>query len=252
MSPSRKVLIAAAVLALVAGIYDALQVGDPPPAGPPPRDSHGSSTRKSRLPERDSTSEKPTRDTSPTAGRQRELAKLKQLWLDLKPKGNDGVPEQTLLAKKSAALLLCGPEAVELLRFLKENKLWGESTLEGEIARLFDTTEAAEAREMLTKIADTKTWVDLRSSVSDGDSWRETWSRAAGKTCPDAEIDSFRNALGSPSCAQEALFGWSQRFAVAISCLSFQAGPARGCRFRDPGKASPGRSLPESGIARLV
>ncbi len=64
---------------------------------------------------------------------------------------------------------------------------------------------------MLTEIADTKTWVDLRSYVADGDSWRETWSKAAGKTCPDEEIEAFRAALGSPSCAQEALFGWSQR-----------------------------------------
>jgi RNA polymerase sigma factor (sigma-70 family) len=147
----------------------------------------------------------------PPVDRKKELERLKQRWLELKPRGNAGVPEQEALAKESAKILLSGTEAVELLRFLKKNEFWGESTLEREIAGVFDTSQADEARAMLLEIADTKTWVDLRGYKTGGDSYRETWSKAAGKSCPDEEFDSFCLALNSSSCAQEALFGRNER-----------------------------------------
>jgi RNA polymerase sigma factor (sigma-70 family) len=206
--------LAAAVLTLLAGA--GLYLFTRPPNSPtgmtilqPPL----MTTQKPRSAKGDSLIENMARTQSekPPVDRKKELERLKQRWLELKPKENAGVPEQDVLAKESAKILLSGPEAVELLRFLKKNELWGETMLEWEIANVFATSQAADARAMLTEIADTKTWVDLRGYKTDGDSYRETWSKAAGKSCPDEEFESFCKALNSASCAQEALFGRNER-----------------------------------------
>jgi len=213
MTVTGKTLTAAAVTLLAgAGIYQFTRPADAP-AGIAMPQPLPATTQKPRRAQGASLIENMarTRSEKPPTDRKKELERLKQRWLELKPRENAGVPEQEALAKESAKLLLSGTEAVELLRFLKKNEFWGESTLEREIAGVFGTSQADEARAMLLEIADTRTWTDLRGYKTGGDSYRETWSKAAGKSCPDGEFDSFCRALNSTSCAQEALFGRNER-----------------------------------------
>lgn len=214
MTFTGKALTAAAIALLAgAGIYHFSRAANPTSeismAQPLPV-----MTQKPRRAEGNSLVEKmaKTRSEKPPIDRKKELEGLKQRWLELKPKENAGIAEQEVLAKESAKLLLSGTEAVELLRFLEKHELWATGTLEREIAGMFATLQAAEARALLTEIEDTKIWIDLRGHFKGGGlPYRETWSKAAGKSCPDEEFDSFYKALKSESCAQEALFGRNER-----------------------------------------
>ncbi len=162
-----------------------------------------------------------SRAEKPPIDRQKELARLKLRWMELKLKGNYGVNEQQALAKESAGLLLCSREAVELLFFLKENELWGEGPLKHEIARLFDSPRAAEVRQLLTELPETAEITGQRSYKQGGETYRDEWSMAAGKSCPEDEFDSFRAALKCKSCALEALYGRNERLMASDPQAAF-------------------------------
>ena len=66
---------------------------------------------------------------------------------------------------------------------------------------------AAEARQLLTELPETAEVVGERSTKGGGETYRDDWSSAAGKTCPEEEFQSFSAALNCQSCALEALYG---------------------------------------------
>lgn len=226
MTTTGKALTAAAIIVLAgAGIYYA-RLTDPQAKGPTsPEPQAAMTTPKPRPPQGDSLTEKlaQSRAGKPPIDRQKELARLKLQWMELKPKGNYGLNEQKALAKESAELLLCSREAVELLFFLKENELWGEGPLKHEISRLFDSPRAAEARQLLTELPETAEITGPGSYKQGGESYRDEWSMAAGKTCPDDEFETFRAALNCKSCAIEALYGHNQRLMASDPQAAFSS-----------------------------
>jgi hypothetical protein len=148
-----------------------------------------------------------TKVANPPVDRGKELERLKQKWLEVGG-GNDKLPEQNALAKESAEGLMCSPEMLELLKFLKSNKMgYAESMTDFEVKALFGTSRAAEARQRLTELPETAEIAGERSYKEGGETYRDEWSHAAGKTCPEDQFESFRTALNCKSCATEALYG---------------------------------------------
>jgi hypothetical protein len=108
------------------------------------------------------------------------------------------------LAKESALLLLASQEAVDLMVFLEGHGLFAYSVRD-KVEELFASPLAADARRTLIDLP------DKRSGPQGLENYREAWSGAAGKGCPEAEFEAFHAALGGGACAQEALFGFYQR-----------------------------------------
>jgi RNA polymerase sigma factor (sigma-70 family) len=142
--------------------------------------------------------------------RKKELERLKLRWIETGG-GNDKLPEQDALAKESAELLMCSTEMIELLKFLTSNEFgYAESAIDSEVKALFGTSRAAEARQLLTELPETAEVVGERRYKELGKPYRDHWSKAAGRTCPEDQFESFRTALNCKSCAVEALYGRNQ------------------------------------------
>lgn len=164
----------------------------PPSASIPPTDTNkqvGSSSRR------------PTQ----TAGqdlRGQQLAQLKKRWLGMKDQASGSTIAGDLIArdelsKESARLLLCSPEAIQLIQFLETEGI--ENRVRSKIDELFDSDYAEEARQTLISLPD--------EASGDGTHYRQEWAGAAGKGCPPEKFDEFCSALGGVSCVQETLFG---------------------------------------------
>ncbi len=149
-----------------------------------------------------------TRSEKPPIDRKKELEGLKEKWMEHSQKliqpqilsTNEEMAEEMLLREESAKLLLCGKEAIELLAFLEQHKIYNGINLA--IADLISSSSASEARALL---------VDLPDGPTNGSvNLREQWSGEAGRGCPKAEFEAFQAALKCERCAQEALFGRNQ------------------------------------------
>jgi hypothetical protein len=132
--------------------------------------------------------------------RLRTLNNLKLRWQELGGE-NDRMPEREALSEESARLLMCSEEALELVEFLKERRYYNKVSLK--IEKLFDSPAAAEARSMLAALPD--------KPAASGTNYREEWSLAAGRGCPEAEFKDFHASLGKGPSAQEALFGFNRK-----------------------------------------
>lgn len=163
------------------------------------------------------------RSDKPLIDRKKELERLKARWLEVGG-GNDTLPEQRALAKEAAQLLLCSHEMLDLLKFLKLHDMgWSEMVTEIEVREVFETSRAAEARQLLTELPETAEITGPRSYKQGGESYRDNWSMAAGKTCPDDEFETFRAALNCKSCAIEALYGHNQRLMASDPQAAFSS-----------------------------
>jgi hypothetical protein len=164
-----------------------------PPADPvPPTDTNKQAGSTSRWPTRTA-----SRDL-----RGQQLAQLKERWLGMK----DQAPGSTIvddliardqLSKESARLLMCSPEAIQLIQFLETEGI--QNTVRSKIEKLFDSDLAEEARQTLVSLPD--------EASGDGTHYRQEWAGDAGKGCPPEKFDGFCSALGSASSVQAALFG---------------------------------------------
>lgn len=147
------------------------------------------------------------RDGKPPVDRKKELARLKERWLEVGLR-NEKVLEQNVLAQESANLLMCSREMLELVAFLEFHEMhYAVAVTYSAVEALFNTARAAEARKLLVDLPETAKFSGERSYASGGFLHRNRWSFAAGKTCPDGEFEAFRAALNSESSAQEALYG---------------------------------------------
>lgn len=161
------------------------------------------------------------RAEKPPVDRQKELEKLKQRWIEV-GNGNDKTKEQDALAKESATLLMCSRETLDLLNFLTRNEFrYGAAKIDTEVAALFDTPSASEARKLLVELPETLEIVGERSYKDGGGAYRDRWSLAAGRTCPEHEFDSFRTALNCKHCALEALYGRNIRLMQSDPMAAF-------------------------------
>jgi hypothetical protein len=144
----------------------------------------------------------PSRDTR-TAIRSQELARLKQRWLEIaSDMDQHGAPtaEQTALVEETVASLLCSSEALELIAYLQDHQIRSAAHLIcDEIARLFASPRAAEARSLLSG-------VHVEPS-SESEVILEGWSFSAGRDCPASEFETFYHSLPNERCAQDVLFG---------------------------------------------
>jgi len=128
------------------------------------------------------------------------------LWLETNNSDDpESVAKKTQLSKESAELLLCSEEAVELIRFLREHKL--RNDLLSDVAKVFNSPRAAEARTLLVGLPELVEITGQRSYHGGDAACRDFWSKAAGMTCPDGEFETFRGASKCESCAKEALYG---------------------------------------------
>ncbi|MES2657133.1 MAG: sigma-70 family RNA polymerase sigma factor [Verrucomicrobiota bacterium] len=204
----KKTLIVTAVAAVLTGVvfyqqHDsrAMSQGLPPQAVP--RETLGGGALTEQLAR--------AKAAKPPVDRAKELERLKLKWLEIGDR-NDKISEQETLAKESAELLLCGREMIDLLKFLKDHELEGSNfTLSNSVEWLFKTARAAEARELLVELPETANVLYEGAPGQGGEAYRDWWSRAAGKTCPEDEFESFRAALNCKSCATEALYGRNER-----------------------------------------
>lgn len=143
-------------------------------------------------------------DPKSDSDRKSKLLALKRQWLEL-GEGTIDTEERQRLSKESAELLLCSNEALQLIEFLDERGYY--NTIKLQIGTLFNSPFAAEARGLLTKL------LDQPYSNRDSTNYKELWSKEAGKWCPVSEFDTFKAALDSDRCEQEALFGQLQAMA---------------------------------------
>jgi hypothetical protein len=131
-----------------------------------------------------------------------ELAALKKRWLAVQSELKSGnlTKEHQALAAETVDRLLCSNEAIRLIEFLHANNMRTALPLmEEEMAKLFVSPRAAEARKLLIDLPDRKS--------PDGLGYRETWSYEAGRGCPESEFDAFCAALDDKAAAQNALLG---------------------------------------------
>lgn len=205
-----KALTAAAITLLAAaGIYHLTRTANPPreisrTQAPSvmtqkPRPAEGNSLVKTMV---------RTRAEAPRIDRKKALDGLKEKWLEHSKKlnqpgvlsTNEEMAEEKALREESARLLLCGQEAVELLAFLEQHRIY--NGINHAIADVISSPSATEARALL---------VDLPEGPANGsENLREKWSGEAGRGCPEAEFEAFQAALKCERCAQEALFGRNQ------------------------------------------
>jgi hypothetical protein len=131
-----------------------------------------------------------------------ELAALKKRWLAVRSELKTGLltKEHQALAAETVDRLLCSNEAIRLIEFLYANDMDAAMPLiNKEMAKLFVSPRAAEARKLLIDLPDRKS--------PDGLGYRETWSYEAGRGCPTSEFEAFRAALDDKAAAQNALLG---------------------------------------------
>jgi RNA polymerase sigma factor (sigma-70 family) len=134
----------------------------------------------------------------------KDLASLRQRWDVVgAAHAKDGLvtDEYRALAKETAEVLLCGEEAIELIRYLEAHGMENAALVleEGISLHLRSSPAAAEARRSLVGMsskANTEAYMKLI-----------IWSNAAGEGCPVDEFEAFHASLENESCAQEALFG---------------------------------------------
>jgi RNA polymerase sigma factor (sigma-70 family) len=140
--------------------------------------------------------------------RKMELERLKRDWLETNSSDDpDNVANRSRLAEESARLLLCSEEMVQLLDFLEHHKRLDVMLISAEVEKLFNSSRAAEARELLVALPESVTITRDRAHKGGRQAYRDFWSKAAGKTCPDGEFEAFCAALNCGSCAKEALYG---------------------------------------------
>jgi len=143
----------------------------------------------------------------PPVDLRKELERLKLKWLVVGG-GNDKIREQDALASESAEVLMCSREMLDLLKFLSSHEMrYAVVKTDYAVEALFGTAKAAEARQLLVELPETAKVREERSYKSVGEPYRDRWSLAAGKTCPEDQFDSFIVALNCRLCAQEALYG---------------------------------------------
>jgi RNA polymerase sigma factor (sigma-70 family) len=203
-----KEALVAAVVTLIAGalIYQKTFLSPPSAAGLP---SSPTISMERKVRESGSLVERMARTREPV-DRKKELERLKQEWLEThKSNEPEDVAHRTMLAEESARLLLCSEEMIQLLDFLDHNKRSDVlMQISAEVEKLFDSPLAAEARKLLVALPESVTITRDRAFKSSGrEAYRDLWSKAAGKTCPDDEFEAFRAALNCASCAKEALYG---------------------------------------------
>jgi hypothetical protein len=131
-----------------------------------------------------------------------ELAALKKRWLAVRSEMKSGIltKEHQALAAETVDRLLCSNEAIRLIEFLYANDMRTAIPLMNEeMAKLFVSSRAAEARKLLVDLPDRKS--------PDGLGYRETWSYEAGRGCPESEFEAFCAALDDKAAAQNALLG---------------------------------------------
>lgn len=166
----------------------------------------GQTPQRPRSQEPDHTDESPLRNSNPAgspSSRAQQLADLKKRWLrvgePLFPGSytTEDLEYRSQLSEESARLLLCSPEAVELLQFLEKEQIY--NLVETKIQNLFGGDLAQEARRTLITLPD--------SFTSDRVNYRDQWSGPAGRGCPPEEFAEFSLALKRPTCVQEAVFG---------------------------------------------
>jgi hypothetical protein len=137
--------------------------------------------------------------------RKRELENWKKRWVEINSEGSNGIITEwhQALARETAESLLCGDEAMELIRHLKYNKMSGwASVVRDGISDFLKSARAADARKLLTMMPDKPA-----NSGTEGHDLLETWCNAAGRGCPAGEFEEYHAALKSESYAQEACFG---------------------------------------------
>ena len=130
------------------------------------------------------------------------MAALKKRWLAVQSELKTGrlTHEHKALAAETVERLLSSNETIRLIEFLYANDMDAVMPLiNKEMAKLFVSPRAAEARKLLIDLPDRKS--------PDGLGYRETWSYEAGRGCPESEFEAFCAALDDKAAAQNALLG---------------------------------------------
>lgn len=222
MTTLQKTLIAITVSALAgAAVYQIQRSPHGPDEvlSPPSRSSP--SERRQREAKSIAEQLSKARAEKPPVDRKKELERLKLKWMEVGG-GNDKIREQDNLAKESAALLMCSREMLDLLKFLTSHELgYAERKTRSEVEALFGTSRAAEARQLLVELPETAKISGERSYKEGSETYRDNWSKAAGKTCPEDEFESFSAALNCKSCALEALYGRNERLMASDPQAAF-------------------------------
>lgn len=145
------------------------------------------------------------------------LSQLISEWDALAPRTtHSATSEHHALAKKTATLLGCSVDTLELLRYFEEE---GYTTLMGRLVRrevetLFAVESASEARDALLALPQASGFGDLPASVRE---YVDHWAHAAGSHCSAEAFSVFFPQLGKSgldsSAVQEAIFGYNIQMA---------------------------------------
>ena len=143
-----------------------------------------------------------------------DLAHVKSRWKAMAPSmkqmgqlDSGQIQARQQLARESIQRLLCGREALELVKYIEDLEIpFGGTLLDDAVAELMRSDRAAEARASLIGVEDGP-GIDAGDHLASLIAHREIWCFEAGKGCSDEEFKEFFAAMKDEKCGFNAMLG---------------------------------------------
>lgn len=143
-----------------------------------------------------------------------DLAHMKGRWKAMAPSmkqmgqvSREQTQARQQLARESIQRLLCGREALELVKYIEDLEIGsGGTLLDRAVEELMRSDRAAEARASLIGVEDGP-GIEAGDHLASLISHREIWCFEAGKGCSDEEFKEFFAAMKDEKCGFNAMLG---------------------------------------------